>query len=86
MALTLFPRLQWKVQHPASALLALTRDLLLVAVAAVYIFYAFNLGSGVLPPQLQQYAWVLRDYQQQHQAASALMLLYALFVAILSKR
>lgn len=80
------PCLQWKAQHPAAALVALTRDLLLVAVAAVYSFYAFNLGTGALPPQLQRYVWALRDYQQQHQAAAALLLLYALFVAILSKR
>ena len=62
------------------------RDLVLVALAAVYIYYAFGLGSTTLPSQFEPYSWMLRDYLVLHQATSALLLPYALFLAIFSKR
>ena len=77
---------QWKVQGSSSGMISLVRDLLLVALAAVYIFYAFGLGSTGLPSQLQKFEWVLRDYLILHQATSAMLLPYALFSVVFSKR
>ena len=64
----------------------LARDLLLVAAAAVYFYYAFDFGSKALPASLQSYAWLVDDYKVVHQATSALLLPYSLFVTVFSRR
>ncbi|GAX82208.1 hypothetical protein CEUSTIGMA_g9636.t1 [Chlamydomonas eustigma] len=76
---------KYKSLHPRS-IVSHGKDILTVAVAAIYCYYSFGLGSGQLPDSLMTYSWLLKDYQQLHQALAALLLLFAVSSTILSSR
>ncbi len=57
-----------------------------MAISATYAYYAFGLGTSRLPDSLQSYGWLLYDYQQLHQACSAVLLPLTLGLTAFSKR